>query len=115
MTKFLGGIIPFLILHLFCCGALLGILITTGYLFLLRQEGQNKIFLLPAIAAAILFFWLHRRHHQSCEIAGGKTLGDHFVGILLYLVFSLVLGTIFIVYIFVPWWIPGYKGGILLP
>lgn len=115
MTKLFGGILPFLISHLLCCGALLGVLIATGYLYLLSQEGQNKTFLLPTIIVAVFLFWLHRRHHGSCEAAGGKTVGDHLVGILLYLGFSLVLGIIFIVYILIPWWIPGYKGGMLLP
>lgn len=103
MIKFLGSIVPFLVFHLFCCGALLGILITTGYLFLLSQEGQNKIFLLPALGLTILFFWFH------------KKVDNRLLNILLYGLFSLVSGLIFIIYIFIPWWIPNYQGGILLP
>lgn len=113
--KFLGTTIPYLIFHLFCCGALLGILITTGYLYLLSQEGENKTLLLPALALAIFFFWLHRRHGQSCEVKGGKTVTDHAVSFSLYLVFSLLFGLIFVIYFFIPWWIPNYRGGMLLP
>lgn len=103
MAKFFGSIVPFFVFHLFCCGALLGILITTGYLYLLSQEGQNKIFLLPALGLTIIFFWLH------------KNVDNRLASILLYALFSLLFGLIFIIYIFIPWWIPNYKGGILLP
>ncbi|OGG15367.1 hypothetical protein A3D77_07545 [Candidatus Gottesmanbacteria bacterium RIFCSPHIGHO2_02_FULL_39_11] len=45
MKKVITGILPFLALHLFCCGTLLFFLISSGYLLILREEGRNKIFL----------------------------------------------------------------------
>lgn len=33
----------------------------------------------------------------------------HFIGA------ALPAGLIFIIYVFLPWWIPGYQGGILPP
>lgn len=104
-----------LVFHLFCCGALLGVLIASGSLFLLRQEGRDKSFFLPALGLVMVVFWWQRHHSRCCEEKGEKTIGDRVTGICLSLVFSLLLGTIFIVYIFIPWWIPNYQGGMLLP
>lgn len=104
-----------LVFHIFCCGALLGVLIASGSLFFLRQEGRNQVFLLPALGLAIVVFWWQRHHSHCCEEKGEKSLGDHFVSLALSLFFSLLLGTIFIVYVFIPWWIPNYQGGMLLP
>lgn len=115
MIKLLGSVVPFLIFHLFCCGALLGMLITTGYLYLFSQEGERKTLFLPTLGLAILFFWLHRHHSKCCEEKGEKTITDHVISVSLYLFFSLLFGLIFIIYFFIPWWIPNYQGGILLP
>lgn len=115
MKKFIGSTIPFLLFHLVCCGGLLILLTASGILLTVRQEGSNKYFLIPAILIAAVFIWLHHRHGKQCEMRGQKTAGDYVVSIILYAIFSIVLGLIFMIYVFIPWWIPNYKGGFLLP
>jgi len=115
MKKIFGAFIPFLVFHLFCCGTLLLFLISTGYLFTLRNEGRNKTFLLPILLISGLLFWYYRRHGRCCQNKGYKSFGDNILSILLYFSFSFLLGIAFMIYIFIPWWIPNYKGGMLLP
>jgi len=115
MKHFIGAITPFLFIHLICCGALLFFLVSSGYLLLLSREASNKIFFLPALLLTALLFWLYLHHHRSCTFKGYKTFNDRLAGLALYLLLSLTAGFIFIIYIFLPWWIPGYQGGMLLP
>lgn len=115
MKKFFGSTIPFLLFHLICCGGFIIFLATSGYLLVIRQEGDKKKFLIPLLILGGLFFWLHRSYGKHCEKKGCKTFGDYLILILFYVTFSMILGFAFMIYIFIPWWIPGYKGGLLLP
>lgn len=115
MKDFLGGIVPFLVFHVFCCGALLIFLTSSGYLLILSREGQQKTFLIPAVLLISALFFLYKRHGNSCHIKGYKTPGDHVMTILLYVGFSFLIGIAFMIYVFIPWWIPNYTGGPLLP
>lgn len=115
MKHFIGSIIPFLLFHLVCCGGFLIFLTTSGYLLLVRREGSNKLFLLPLIGLGALFFILYRRQIKHCAMKGHSTAMDHSVTIITYILFSLMLGIAFMIYVFIPWWIPDYKGGALLP
>ncbi len=113
--KFVGAAIPFLLFHILCCGGLLFLLVSSGYLLILRQEGTNKIFLIPLLLLGGVTFWFYRYYGNCCRKKGYKTFGDHFFTFLLYFFFSFILGMIFMIYVFIPWWIPNYKGGFLLP
>lgn len=115
IKKFAGVTIPFLFFHVLCCGALLFFLISSGYLLLLTNEGRGKTFLIPALLLGGLFLWLHHRHGKCCEKKGFKTFGDHTLSIILYITFSIIFGIAFMIYVFLPWWIPNYQGGPLLP
>lgn len=115
MTKVFTGILPFLAIHVFCCGTLLFFLISSGYLLVLSNEGRNKIFLLPILILLGFLIWYYRRHGKCCQNKGYKSLSDHILSIFLYFAFSFLLGIAFIIYIFIPWWIPNYQGGMLLP
>ena len=115
MRKAIGAVVPFLFMHLLCCGALLFFLISGGYLLLLRQEGTNKFFIIPALIVVGGIFWLYKYHGKCCQKKGYKSYGDHIIHYSLYILFSIILGIMFIIYIFIPWWIPNYRGGILLP
>ncbi|OGG17395.1 hypothetical protein A3D78_03905 [Candidatus Gottesmanbacteria bacterium RIFCSPHIGHO2_02_FULL_39_14] len=103
MKKILTGTLPLIFFHLFCCGVLLYLLISSGILLLLANESRNKFFLIPLLFLAAFSLWLYRRQNNK------------FTKFLLYAVFSLTFGFLFTIYIFIPWWIPGYTGGILLP
>lgn len=103
MKKALGVAIPFLITHLICCGGLLFFLVTSGYLLLLYNESQNKIFLLPALILLGLSAW------QLPKIE------NRYLRLTLYILIYALTSYLFIVYLFIPWWIPGYRGGPLLP
>lgn len=115
MKKFIGSALPFLLFHLVCCGGLIIFLATSGYLLLIRQEGDKKQFLTPLLILGGLFFWLHRRYNTHCRRKGCKTFADYVILIVFYITFSILLGLAFMIYVFIPWWIPGYKGGLLLP
>lgn len=115
MKKFLGSIVPFFLFHLVCCGGLLIFLTTTGYLLIIREEGRNKAFFLPLLAVGGFFFLLYSLHGKHCEKKGHKTLGDYSMSIFFYIGFSIIFGALLMIYIFIPWWIPNYKGGFLLP
>lgn len=115
IKKFIGSVIPFLIFHVFCCGSLLFLLISTGYLLALRQEGTNKVFLIPLILLGVIVFWLYHHHGNCCRKQEHKTFRDYFLTFLLYFTFSFIFGLIFMIYVFIPWWIPNYQGGFLLP
>ncbi len=115
MRKFIGTTIPFFIFHIICCGALLVFLTTSGYLLLIREEGRNKTFLLPLILLGLVLFLLHWYYGRCCDKKAHKSLGDHTLLTVLYIVFSFAFGVAFMVYVFIPWWIPNYKGGFLLP
>lgn len=115
MKKIVGFAIPFLIQHLICCGAFLFFLVSSGYLLLIRQEANNKIFLLPALLFSGALIILYHYYGSCCSKKGYKSLLDRVFLIMLYLIFSFTLGLIFMTYIFIPWWIPNYKGGFLLP
>ena len=115
VKKFIGSTIPFFFFHLVCCGALLIFLTTSGYLLLIRQEGDKKVLLLPLLLVGGIFFFLHWYWGRCCEKKGHKSIVDHIFMITLYIAFSFIFGTAFMIYVFIPWWIPNYKGGFLLP
>ncbi|MBI4225557.1 hypothetical protein HY612_00415 [Candidatus Roizmanbacteria bacterium] len=115
MKKFIGSVVPFFFFHLVCCGAFLIFLTTSGYLLLIRQEGDKKLFLLPLLIVGGLFFFLHSYWGRCCEKKGHKSFGDYIFLLTLYVVFSFIFGITFMIYVFIPWWIPNYKGGFLLP
>ncbi|OGK21699.1 hypothetical protein A2866_04520 [Candidatus Roizmanbacteria bacterium RIFCSPHIGHO2_01_FULL_39_8] len=115
VKKFIGSVIPFMFFHLICCGALLIFLTTSGYLLLIRQEGNKKILLLPLLLVGVVLFFLHWYWGRCCEKKGHKSLGDYIFMITLYIAFSSIFGIAFMIYVFIPWWIPNYTGGSLLP
>lgn len=115
MKKIGGFIIPFFLQHLICCGALLIFLTASGYLLLIREEGRNKTFLIPLLFLGGVFFFLYRYYGKCCEKKDHKTWGDRIILLTLYISFSFLLGIAFTIYVFIPWWIPNYRGGLLLP
>lgn len=115
MKHFIGSIIPFLIFHIVCCGGFLIFLTTSGYLLLVRQEGSNKLFLLPLLALSIVFFIIYIRKLRHCKIENHSSMMDKGIIVITYALFSIMLGIAFMIYVFIPWWIPGYQGGALLP
>ena len=100
MKKFIGGILPLLIIHLICCGSILFFLIGSGYLLKLSNESQNKLWLIPSL----ILLWIAWKQTKKQEE------GRLFWFVLIYLITSYI----FITYLFIPWWIPGYDGGPLL-
>jgi len=115
MKHFIGSIIPFLLFHIVCCGGVLIFLSTSGYLLLVRQEGTSKLLFLPLLAFSILFFVIYIRKMKQCKMKNHSTMMDKAIIGITYVLFSIMLGIAFMVYVFIPWWIPGYKGGTLLP
>src|SRR3989344_4999320 len=115
MKKVLGFMIPFTLQHIICCGALLFFLISSGLLLKFSQEGQNRIYLLPALFFAAFLIFLYFYYGRCCKQKGHKTFLDHGILLLIYLLISFVVGIIFMINVFIPSWIPGYQGGPLLP
>lgn len=87
------------------CGAAIGFLISSGWLVFLADEGQRKTFLLPLLAILAIFYFIYKKHKHRSRIL-------HFS---LYFSMSLLLSAVAMLYIFIPWWLPNYKGGPLLP
>ncbi len=115
MRKITGVVIPFLFQHLLCCGAFLFFLMSSGYLLMIRQEADKKLFLLPAIVATALLIGLYWHYNRCCRSKGNNSMLSYGLLFLLYILISFVVGILFMIYIFIPWWIPNYKGGPLLP
>lgn len=87
------------------CGTFIGILVSSGWLLLLANEGQRKILLLPLLLLLVATFWGYK-----------KTACNHKIPhILFYLAMSLLISALFMLYIFIPWWLGDYNGGPLLP
>jgi hypothetical protein len=97
------------------CGAMIGILISSGALLLLAEEGRNKIFLIPALILLASAIYLYFRNKKACRRKEFLTTGDKMCNMMLFMFLFILIAALFIVYIFVPLWIPGYEGGILLP
>ncbi len=115
MKHFFGPIITFFITHVICCGVLLTLLITSGYLLTIHHIGAEKKFLIPALIIIAVAYYIYREYKKCCMEVGDKTLFNQVSVIFLYFLLSLIIGLVFIVYVFVPWWIPNYTGGPLLP
>lgn len=115
MKKVLGFMIPFTLQHIICCGALLFFLISSGLLLKFSQEGRNRIYLLPALLFVSLLILLYFYYGRCCKRKGHKSVLDHIYLFILYLFISFTVGIIFMIYVFIPSWIPGYQGGPLLP
>ena len=115
VLKIFGGLVPFLATHLLCCGAALYFLWSSGLLLVMAREGRNRIFLMPMLAVGVVFFFIGRKHKKSCQMEGHYGWGDKLVNFLFFVGFYLMISLAFMVYVFIPWWIPGYEGGLLLP
>jgi len=103
---------------LFCtvmCSALLGVLITSGALLLFANEGRNKTFLIPLVLLFAFFVYAYFENKKTCHQKGFTTFGDKMWGMVVFMLVSLVFSLLFMLYVFIPWWIPNYQGGKLLP
>jgi len=108
-------IVTFFSTHLLCCGAVLGILITSGYLLTFHHIGEEKKFFIPALIVVVVLFFVYREYKKCCNEIGRKTFFDYIVIFTLYFALSIFSGLIFMIYFFLPWWLPDYNGGFLLP
>lgn len=115
MKKFAGLGLPFILTHFICCGVLLYWLIGSGLLLTISNEGTNKFFLLPILLILGILVFLYRRHENCCKAKTNKELKDYGIQFGLYSLFIIIFSLAFLIYIFIPWWIPGYDGGPLLP
>jgi len=98
MKHFIGSIIPFLLFHIVCCGGFLIFLTTSGYLLLVRQEGTDKLFLLPLLAISIIFFALYMRKIKQCKMKNHSTMMDKGI----------------IVMVLLLWFMCSFPGGFLI-
>ena len=87
------------------CSVAIGFLVSSGWLLTLADEGRAKIFLIPMLVGLFIFYFAHKKYKCRSKI----------LGVTLYLSMSVLLSAIFMLYIFIPWWLPNYKGGPLLP
>ena len=115
MKKILGLAIPFAFQHVICCGAFLFFLVSSGYLLAFRQEADKKLYLIPGLIITGILIFFHYHYGRCCKMKGHKNILDHSILLLLYLLISFVIGILFMIYVFIPTWIPGYTGGPLLP
>ncbi|KKQ29866.1 MAG: hypothetical protein A3H17_01710 [Candidatus Levybacteria bacterium RIFCSPLOWO2_12_FULL_37_14] len=97
------------------CGAAIGLLISSGWLLLLSDEGRNKTFLIPALIAFAFVIYAYIENKRTCHQKGFSSTGDKIWGIILFMLLSALITVLFTLYVFIPWWIPNYQGGFLLP
>jgi len=97
------------------CGALIGFLITSGGLLLLATEGRNKTFIIPSLLLLGGIVYLYIKQQKTCSQKQCSTVVDKVIRMMLFMAISIVISIIFIIYVFIPWWIPNYQGGPLLP
>lgn len=115
MKKVFGTTVPLILFHLICCGGFLIFFTSSGYLLIIREEGRSKTLLIPTLILGGFLFFLYWYSGKCCREKGNETLGDSVFLIILYISLSLLFGIGFMIYVFIPWWIPNYKGGFLLP
>lgn len=97
------------------CGAAIGLLISSGWLLFFTNEGRNKTFLIPFLIAFAVAILMYIENKKACHQKGFSTTGDKVWGMILFMLLSGLITIIFTLYIFIPWWIPNYRGGFLLP
>lgn len=97
------------------CGAAIGLLISSGYLLVLSNEGRNKTFLIPLLIAFAVAIYFYVENKKSCHEKGFSTAGDKMWGMITFMLVSMLFTALFMLYVFIPWWIPNYQGGSLLP
>lgn len=87
------------------CGTFAGILVSSGWLLLFTNEGQSKVFLIPLLILLAVTYFGYKRTECDHKISHA----------ILYILMSLVVSALVMLYIFIPWWLPSYEGGPLLP
>lgn len=115
MKHFITPVVSFLVTHLICCGALLTLLITSGYLLTIHHIGVEKKFLIPSLLIALVAIYIYFQYKKCCNETGENNFFNRISVLGLYLLVSFIISLTFIVYFFIPWWIPNYQGGFLLP
>lgn len=108
-------VVAFFSTHFLCCGALLAFLITSGYLLAFHHIGVERKFFIPALIISVILFFIYREYNKCFKEVNRKTFFDRIAIFVLYLAFSFSIGIIFMIYFFLPWWLPNYTGGFLLP
>lgn len=115
MKRSLSAIVPVTVFHVFCCGGLLLLLASGGWLVVLASEGRSKLALLPLLAVTGASFWLWRRQRGHCAAHPGGSIGHRIAQELSLMVALLLVAVMVAVYIVIPLWIGDYQGERLLP
>lgn len=97
------------------CGATIGFLISSGWLLFFANEGRNKTFLIPVLIAFAIVIFMYIENKKTCHQKGFSTTVGKIWGIILFMLLSGLITVLFTLYVFIPWWIPNYQGGFLLP
>lgn len=97
------------------CSAVIGLLISSGWLLLFSNEGRNKTFLIPALIAFVIVIFMYIENKKTCHQKGFSTTADKIWGMILFMFLSILITILFTLYVFIPWWIPNYSGGLILP
>ncbi|HKY74228.1 MAG TPA: hypothetical protein VJ246_02875 [Patescibacteria group bacterium] len=117
IKKSIASMIPMLIMHVLCCGTMLYFLMTSGYLLFIRQEGEKKVWLIPILVFSTGLIIMSNMYAKKTCIHGDgeRTFSQNIFRFVMICLVSLMLSILFMVYLFIPWWIPNYTGGFLLP
>ena len=114
MKKFANLALPTVFIGAFCCGGAILLLASSGWLLVLSTEARERHILLPLILLTIATIWLWRRQAGRCDLPGRTPKKYRYARDGLYLLWLLLIGVILAVYLFVPFWVPGYTGGTIL-
>ena len=97
------------------CGATIGILISSGLLLLVADEGRSRGFLVPLLVALGVTIYIYIMNKKSCHRGGSFTTKNKMLSMMLFMLISGLISLLFTIYLFIPWWIPDYRGELLLP
>lgn len=115
MKRSLTAIVPVTLLHVACCGGLLLLLASSGWLTVLASEAQSRTALLPLLAATGASLWLWHRQINHCRRLDNPDLGHRIAQELVLMVAILLIAVMLIVYMVIPLWIGDYQGEGVLP
>lgn len=101
--------------HLACCGGLILVLASSGWLLVLSSTARNKGVLVVLLVMTAGAYWVYRRHASRCSLSGSVSAGNKVALYGLSTLWITLLLFIVITYLVIPLWLPGYSGETLLP
>ena len=115
VLKIIGGLVPFLATHLFMLWSVALFSLEFGVTPRYGKRGKKSGISDTNAGRGVVFSLSDGNIKKSCQMEGHYGWGDKIVNFFFFLGFYLMISLAFMIYVFIPWWIPGYEGGLILP